>query len=79
MATAEIFRLVRFLPSGAIEYLVSDADGSFVWSDKAEDAKAFDCWLDFVAAAHAYWLTSGPMDIFFDRVYVMPSKAVCHA
>lgn len=78
MAT-EFFRLVRMLPTGAFEYLVSDENGSFVWSDKAEDAKSFASWQDFVAAAHAYWLTSGPVDIIFDRVYVMPSRAVCHA
>lgn len=75
----EFFRLLRMLPSGAFEYLVSDENGSFVWSDKPEDAKPFESWLDWVAAAHAYWLTSGPVDLIFDKVYVVVPKVVSHA
>lgn len=67
------------LPSGAFEYLVSNENGSFVWSDNAEDAISFETWNDWVEAAHAYWRTSGPVDLIFDRVYALAPKLLSHA
>lgn len=75
----EAFRLVRLLPSGAFDYLVSDADGSYTWSDDPMDAKLFDTWDDWVAAATAYLSTSGPIDIIHEKIYTIPWRTVCHA
>ena len=76
---AEAFRLVRLLPSGAFDYLVSCENGTYTFSDHPADAKLFASWLDWVAAAHAYMLTSGPVDVIHERVFTVPWRPVCHA
>ena len=75
----EFFRLLRMLPSGAFEYLVSYEGGSFIWSDNPEDAMPFESWLEWVGVAHSYWLTSGPMDLIYDRVYAVAPKVLSNA
>jgi len=75
----EAFRLVRMLPSGAFEYLASVEGDSFVWTDDPMEAKLFESWKDWVAAAHAYWLTSGPVDIFYEQIYSIHWRALGYA
>ena len=75
----EAYRLVRMLPSCAFEYLVSYEGGSFTWTQDHHKAMLFESWFDWVAAATAYWNTSGPEDLFHEKVLTIPRRAVCHA
>lgn len=77
----ELFRLVRFLGDDweNCDYLVSCENDSFQFSRTAQEAKLFDTWEDFVAAARAVWLDSGPVDIMFERVYTITRRPVQYA
>ena len=75
----ERFRLVRFVSGDSasdFEYLQSlAADGTFRFSSDPSAALLMT-WDDYAAAAFALWRLFGPADIFYDRVFVLPSGGV---
>ena len=71
--------MVRMLPSGAFDYLLSYESGVFTWTDDPHKAFLFDTWSEWVAAATAYWNNSGPVDIIHEKILTIPWRAVCHA
>ena len=70
------FRLVRFDSTGALDdlaYLQSlAADGSPVFTADRGTALLMS-WNEFVSCASSVWLASGPIDIFPDPVFVLPT------
>ena len=73
------FRLVRVEPGdspGSLTFLSSLAGAAGpVFSADRSAALVMD-WPDFVSAASSVWLSSGPIDIYPDPVFVLPSGGV---
>lgn len=73
------FRLVRVQPCGPpgdLTFLSSLAsDGSPVFTANRSSALLMS-WTDFVSAASTVWLSIGPVDIYPDPVYVLPTGGV---
>lgn len=75
MDVREGFRMIRFLggdcPEGH-DYLASHTpDGHFQFTTDRKASMVIPTWEEYVALANALWLTMGPFDLTFQRVYVM--------
>ena len=79
----EAFRLCRLLPSdspSAFSYLSCyTVDNSFEFSPDPQKAVLFHDWNTFVEVACSLWRTQGPMDIVYERVFLLPRRSVAHA
>ena len=75
----EQFRLVRIGSGDALDDLAFltalSNDGSPSFSLDRSSAMLMN-WPDFVRAASAVWLSLGPVDIFPDRVFVLPTGGI---
>lgn len=79
----EAYRLCRLLPSesaSAFDYLSCyRADDSYEFTLDPDKALLFRDWNSFVEAACSLWRSQGPMDIVYERVFVLPRRSVSHA
>lgn len=79
----EAYRLCRLLPyesSRSFDYLSCFcADNSYEFTQDPEKAFLFHDWNSFVEVACSLWRSQGPMDIVYERVFVLPRRSVSHA
>lgn len=72
----EQFRLVRVGSGDAdddLSFLSALADDGTPSFSTNRSAALLLSWPDFVSAASSVWLRLGPVDIFPDKVFVLPS------
>lgn len=74
----ESFRLLRLNPAEetlSFDFLLSlTPSGEAHFTPHSCEAFLFTTWEDFVKAASVLWLSLGPLDIMYERVFVLSQE-----
>lgn len=74
----ESFRLLRLNPSEetlSFDFLLSlTPGGEAQFTPHSSEAFLFPTWEDFVKAATVLWLALGPLDIMYEKVFVLSQE-----